>query len=117
MAERSLATAPRTPGVIAGRIFIYTLLGIAALYFLLPFLIVVMTSLKTMEDIRMGTLISLPREITFDAWGEAWSSACIGVNCQGIKGYFVNSIKMVIPAVHLHCPWCCQRLRLFQVAL
>ena len=99
MAERSLVQAPRTPGVIAGRIFIYILLGISALYFLLPLLIMVITSLKTMEDIRMGTLISLPREITFDAWGEAWSSACIGVTCQGIKGYFVNSIKMVIPAV------------------
>ena len=101
MSERSLSIAPRTPGVIAGRIFIYTLLGIAALYFLLPFLIMVMTSVKTMEDIRMGTLISLPREISFEPWSEAWSSACIGVNCQGIKGYFINSIKMVIPAVFI----------------
>ncbi|MDF1525792.1 MAG: carbohydrate ABC transporter permease [bacterium] len=99
MAEKSLAVVTRTPGVVAGRIFIYTLLGIAAVYFLLPFLVMVMTSVKTMEDIRMGTLISLPREINFDAWGEAWSSACIGVNCQGIRGYFFNSVKMVIPAV------------------
>jgi len=101
MGERSLVAAPRTPSVIAGRIFIYSLLGIAALYFLLPFFVMIITSVKTMEDIRMGTLISLPREITFDAWAEAWSSACIGVTCQGIKGYFINSIQMVIPAVFI----------------
>jgi glucose/mannose transport system permease protein len=90
MGERSLAPVPRTPGVIAGRVFIYTLLGISALYFLLPFFVMVITSFKTMEDIRTGTLISLPREISLEAWSEAWSSACIGVNCQGIKGDFIT---------------------------
>ena len=85
MGERYVPVAAPTPGVIAGRIFIYALLAFAALYFLLPFIIMVMTSLKTMEDIRVGTLISIPREVTFDAWKEAWSSACIGVNCQGIR--------------------------------
>jgi len=97
--ERTAVVAPGTPGVIAGRIFIYGLLILAALYFLLPFLIMVLTSLKSMEDIRAGTLISFPREITLEAWREAWGSACIGVECEGIKGYFFNSVKMVIPAV------------------
>ncbi|MDF1536961.1 MAG: carbohydrate ABC transporter permease [bacterium] len=99
MAERARIAANRTPGAIAGRIFIYGLLGIAAVYYLLPFIIMVMTSVKSMEDIRMGTLISLPTRITFEAWREAWGTACIGVECNGIKGYFLNSVKMVIPAV------------------
>ena len=99
MTERTAVVTPGTPGVIAGRIFIYGLLILAALYFLLPFLIMVLTSLKSMEDIRAGTLISFPREITLEAWREAWGSACIGVECEGIKGYFFNSVKMVIPAV------------------
>ncbi|MCP4692510.1 MAG: carbohydrate ABC transporter permease, partial [Desulfobacterales bacterium] len=59
----------------------------------------VITSVKTMEDIRTGNLISLPGEITFDAWKTAWDSACIGVACNGIKVYFWNSVKMVVPAV------------------
>jgi glucose/mannose transport system permease protein len=99
VAERTAVVAPRTPGVIAGRIFIYGLLILAALYFLLPFFIMVLTSLKSMDDIRAGTLISFPREITLEAWREAWGSACIGVECEGIKGYFLNSVKMVIPSV------------------
>jgi glucose/mannose transport system permease protein len=99
MGKQARIVADLTPGVIAGRIFIYGLLGLAAIYFLLPFVIMVMTSVKTMEDIRLGTLISLPTSITFEAWREAWGTACIGVECNGIKGYFMNSVRMVVPAV------------------
>ncbi|MBA7701188.1 Inner membrane ABC transporter permease protein YcjP [subsurface metagenome] len=91
----------RSPGVIFGRVVIYTLLIVAAMYFLIPFFIMVMTSIKTMNDIRTGHLISLPRELTLEAWVKAWGSACIGVNCVGMKGYFWNSVQMVIPAVVL----------------
>jgi glucose/mannose transport system permease protein len=59
----------------------------------------ILTSVKSMADIRTGNLISLPTEITFDAWKEAWNSACTGVKCDGIKDYFWNSVKMVVPAV------------------
>jgi glucose/mannose transport system permease protein len=87
-----------TSGVVI-RIIIYTLLSAAALYFLIPFFIMVMTSVKTMNDIRSGTLISLPREFTLEAWAKAWDSACTGIQCQGMKGYFLNSVEMVVPAV------------------
>jgi glucose/mannose transport system permease protein len=99
MSERLKPPAALSRGVLAGRIFIYGLLTIAALYFLIPFVIMVLTSLKTMDDIRAGSLISLPTHIDFDAWKEAWGSACVGVKCDGIKGYFFNSVRMVIPAV------------------
>jgi glucose/mannose transport system permease protein len=101
MRKRSVVVTPKTPGVIAGRLFIYGLLTIAALYFLIPLVVMLLTSLKTMEDIRTGHLISFPSRITFSAWGAAWNSACIGVTCGGIKGYFWNSVRLVIPAVTL----------------
>ena len=91
----------RTPAVIFGRVIIYTILIIAAIYFLIPFFVMVTTSIKTMNDIRTGHLISLPREFTLEAWKKAWGSACIGINCVGMKGYFWNSVRMVIPAVLL----------------
>ncbi|UCG38328.1 MAG: carbohydrate ABC transporter permease [bacterium] len=99
MAERPPTRAPVQPGAVAGRIFLYGILVLAALYFLLPFFVMVTTSLKSMAEIRTGNLVSLPREITFEAWREAWGSACVGVQCEGIKGYFYNSIRMAIPAV------------------
>jgi glucose/mannose transport system permease protein len=99
MDKRPAEVVPRAPGVLAGRTLIYVALILAALYFLLPFIVMALTSVKTMDDIRTGNLISWPREITLDAWREAWSSACIGVKCDGIKGYFLNSVKMVVPSV------------------
>ena len=99
MARRIDTVAPRTPGVIAGRIFIYSILCLFAAYYLVPLFVMIITSLKTMDDIRAGNLMSLPTAVTLDAWKEAWDSACIGVACNGIKGFFWNSVRMVVPAV------------------
>lgn len=81
------------------RILIYTMLTLIAVYYLIPFFVMAITSVKTLDDIRTGNLISLPREFTLEAWDKAWNSACTGINCKGVKNYFLNSIQMVIPAV------------------
>jgi glucose/mannose transport system permease protein len=57
------------------------------------------TSLKSLEEIRTGTLISLPKAVTFEAWAKAWNSACVGVRCTGLEPYVWNSVAMVVPAV------------------
>jgi len=81
------------------RLAIYGLLALAAAYFLLPLVVMLMTSVKSLAEIRQGTLLSLPTVISLDAWAKAWSSACTGVNCGGLKGYFWNSVQLVVPAV------------------
>ena len=63
---------------IVGRIVVYGLLGLLALYYLMPLFVMLSTSVKTLDDIRGGNLVSLPAEITFDAWAKAWSGACTG---------------------------------------
>ncbi|MAF17089.1 MAG: sugar ABC transporter permease [Marinomonas sp.] len=81
------------------RIALYVcLLGMAAVY-LAPFLVMLLTSLKDVEEIRSGTLLSLPSSLNFDAWSKAWSSACTGSQCEGMAPYFFNSFQIVIPAV------------------
>ena len=65
----------------------------------MPLFVMVLTSFKTLPDIKAGNLMSLPKEWVFDAWYKAWDSACTGVKCEGVKGYFWNSFQMVIPAV------------------
>jgi glucose/mannose transport system permease protein len=82
-----------------GRIMLYALLIVFALYYLMPLFVMLTTSLKTLDDIRGGNLISLPEQISFDAWIKAWSSACTGVNCGGLSGNFWNSVSFVLPAV------------------
>ncbi len=81
------------------RFAIHALLGMAALFYLLPLVVMLLTSFKSMADIRTGNLISLPTEWRLDAWQTAWSSACTGVKCEGVEGYFWNSVSIVVPAV------------------
>ena len=78
---------------------LYLLLAIFAVYYMLPLFVMVITSLKSLEEIRTGSLISLPRDITFEAWGAAWTGACSGIKCEGLRPYFWNSVIMAAPAV------------------
>jgi glucose/mannose transport system permease protein len=88
-------------GVEAERVLLYACLGAFALYFAAPLFVMVSTSFKTDADVRLGTLLSLPRVWSGSAWTQAWSQACIGVACGGLEPYFWNSIRIVVPAVLL----------------
>ena len=86
---------------VVGRVCIYAGLLVLAAFFITPLLVMLMTSFKTMPEIRTGHLLSMPETLNTEAWRLAWSEACISVNCEGLNGYFWNSIKIVIPAVIL----------------
>ncbi len=81
------------------RLLLFAILGLFALYYLMPLFVMIATALKPLEEIRTGTLISLPRELTLEPALRAWDSACVGVRCEGLKPYVWNSMAMVIPAV------------------
>jgi glucose/mannose transport system permease protein len=83
------------------RIFIYVVLIIFAIYYLLPLYVMLVNSLKPLEEIRGGGMLYLPSVWTLDPWRAAWSSAQIGVDPSGLRPYFWNSISMVVPAVLL----------------
>lgn len=82
-------------------IILYGTLTIIALYYLLPLYVMVVTSLKGMPEIRLGNIFSPPLEITFEPWVKAWSSACTGLNCDGLSRGFWNSVRITIPSVLL----------------
>lgn len=84
-----------------GRLGVYTFLLSAALFFLLPLYIMVVTSIKPMEEIRLGNIFAWPVQVTFEPWLAAWSSACTGVACEGIRGGFWNSVMIVLPGTIL----------------
>jgi glucose/mannose transport system permease protein len=81
------------------RVVIYGLLVFFAIVYLMPLFVMLVTSFKTMDEIQNGNMLSLPRAPTFEPWVKAWGETCVGLTCAGIKGYFWNSLKMVIPAV------------------
>ena len=103
MADLSLnqSASQSNIGKIALRWLLYVLLGLFAVYYLLPLFVMITTSLKSLEEIRTGSLVALPREVTFDAWKTAWSGACTGIQCEGLRPYFWNSVLLAVPAVFL----------------
>ncbi|MCA0273712.1 MAG: carbohydrate ABC transporter permease [Proteobacteria bacterium] len=81
------------------RIIIHVVLIVFAIYYLLPLWVMLVNSLKPLEEIRGGNMLAPPAEWTFEPWRQAWSKAQIGVEATGLKPYFLNSFLMVIPAV------------------
>ncbi len=86
---------------LAGRLGLYVFLGSAAIFFLLPLYVMVATSLKTMPEIRSGSLLAFPLSPEFSPWVKAWSQACIGIACEGIRVGFWNSVAILVPGAAL----------------
>jgi glucose/mannose transport system permease protein len=80
------------------KIMIYTTLVFFSLYFLFPLYVMLVTSFKTMPEIRFGNIFALPTQPNFDAWVRAWTSACTGLNCEGLSPGFWNSVKITVPS-------------------
>ena len=101
-ADLIISGAEREPArhSLMTRIVIYGLLVIFAFVYLIPLVVMVMTSLKPLDEVTGGNMFALPQHLTLEPWIKAWGEARIGVSdTAGIYGYFLNSIKMVVPAV------------------
>lgn len=101
-APGALAAGPRgaRPKTISpARIGIYGFLIISAVFFCVPLYVMIVTSLKTMPEIRQGHLFNWPAHLTFQPWIDAWLHACTGRDCNGLSPGFMNSVKITVPSV------------------
>ena len=87
-----------TRSLTSRNIMLYGLLIVAAVYWLLPLYVMVVTSLKGLPEVRLGNVFSPPMQVTFEPWVKAWDSACTGLTCEGLKVGFWNSVKILIPS-------------------
>jgi glucose/mannose transport system permease protein len=85
----------------AARIGIYAFLVSAALFFLLPLYVMLVTSVKSMDEIRAGGIFALPFAPTFEPWRLAWSEVCTGAACEGVRAGFWNSVAITVPSTLL----------------
>ncbi len=97
MAANAIETAVRTGRLT--RALIYAVLLVFVVYYLLPLFVMMVNSLKELDEIRGGNMLALPELVTIAPWLKAWNQAQIGVQPTGLAPYFLNSIKMVVPAV------------------
>ncbi|MCW8275454.1 carbohydrate ABC transporter permease [Pseudomonas sp. PCH199] len=78
------------PTLSFSRIAIYATLLLAAAVYLIPLIVMLLTSFKSPEDIRTGNLLSWPTVVDGIGWIKAWDV---------VGGYFWNSVKITVPAV------------------
>ena len=88
-----------------GRLLVYAVLALATAFFLLPLYAMLVTSFKDAEEIRSSSLLALPAALNLSSWSTAWSSACTGVDCNGLRPFFWNSVAMAVPAVMISTVW------------
>lgn len=81
------------------RLPIYAILIAFAVWYLTPLYVMLVTSFKTLPELRNGSLLALPEGLPATAWVKAWGEACSGVRCEGLAPFFKNSLMMCIPAV------------------
>ena len=84
----SNSLAARRPSL--SRLAVYATLIAACLVYLVPLIVMLLTSFKSPDDIRTGNLLSWPEVITGIGWVKAWDA---------VGGYFWNSVKITVPAV------------------
>ncbi|MFZ6726443.1 carbohydrate ABC transporter permease [Undibacterium sp. MH2W] len=89
---------PRSHRWSIARVGLYGFLISVAVFFLLPLYVMLTTSFKSMDEIRQGGIFLLPLHLDASSWIQAWTSACTGVNCDGLQVGFFNSVKIVIPS-------------------
>ena len=92
-------SGPRPATFDMTRVGVYLVLIVAAAFFLVPLWVTLVTSFKTMDEIRVGNIVALPSAPTVEPWISAWSSACTGLACNGISVGFWNSIRILVPSV------------------
>ncbi|WP_462382937.1 carbohydrate ABC transporter permease [Pseudomonas sp. Marseille-QA0892] len=72
------------------RLVIYSLLLLACAVYLVPLIVMLLTSFKTPDDVRASNLLTFPAQWTVVGWLKAWDT---------VNGYFWNSIMITVPAV------------------
>ena len=93
------ASGPRPKHLTIGRIGLYCFIITCALFFLMPLYVMIITSLKDMDEIRSGNLLYIPQKLSYYSWPKAWSEACTGFICEGLRPGLINSLKITIPSV------------------
>jgi glucose/mannose transport system permease protein len=80
-----------------GHVTIYAILIAAALLYLLPVYLLIITGMKSFQEVSLARMWDLPSGLHFDSYIKAWA----GKPSEGISGLatnFMNSVYLTIPA-------------------
>jgi glucose/mannose transport system permease protein len=77
-----------------GRVAIYVIMIAFALFYLLPIYLLLITGMKSFEEVSLSRMWDLPSGLGFDSFGAAWDT---------LRNSFINSFKLVLPATVISC--------------
>ncbi|HEU5012683.1 MAG TPA: carbohydrate ABC transporter permease [Roseiflexaceae bacterium] len=82
------------------RVLLYTAMIVLAAFYLLPVFLLLITSLKSFDQVSLSRMWDLPTSLSLQSFDSAWNG---GKGVIGLKGSFLNSIKLVVPATIISC--------------
>lgn len=77
------------------RVVLYAIALLFTIYYLLPIFLLVLTGLKSYQEVNLYDMWSLPRTLSIQSYLEAWLGSPA---VQGLSFNFVNSLYITIPA-------------------
>jgi glucose/mannose transport system permease protein len=80
-------------------IAILVFLTMCALFVAIPLYVVIVTSFKPIGEVTLGRIFALPVSWTVEPWWKAWNAMCTGLDCNGIKAGFFNSLQILFPSL------------------
>jgi glucose/mannose transport system permease protein len=86
--------AGRRPAIRWRRIALYVLMAAFAAFYLLPVYLLLITSLKSFDQVSLSRMWDLPQGISFESFARAWGE---------ISGSFWNSVQLVVPGTIISC--------------
>jgi glucose/mannose transport system permease protein len=76
------------------RVLLYALMIALAAFYLLPVYLLIITSLKSFDQVSLSRMWALPQGLYFQSFARAW---------EVMGNSFLNSIRLVIPATVISC--------------
>ncbi len=83
------------------KLAIFAFLAMSAAFFCVPLYVIIVTAFKSMDEIRLGNIFSLPQTWTVEGWHYAMFEACSGTVCTGLSMGFFNSLYILAPSLIL----------------
>jgi glucose/mannose transport system permease protein len=85
-----------------GRVVLYAVAIAFVAFYLLPVYLLLLTSLKSYQEVDLYKMWSLPKTLGIDSFLEAWNGSAA---VQGLAHNFVNSLYVTIVATAVSCLW------------
>jgi glucose/mannose transport system permease protein len=82
------------------RLVLYVVMTGLAIAYLFPVYLLVITSLKSFDQVSLSRMWELPTSISFDSFARAWNG---GEGVIGMRNSFVNSVLLVVPGTVISC--------------